>query len=354
MSKVNVGIVGVGNCASSLVQGVFHYAADAGRAGLNQPVCAGFSIADVVFTTAFDVNADKVGRDLSAAIWTAPNNALRFAEVPELGVVVLDGTLADGVGRSCADRFDVAGRSTIEDVAAALTSSETHVLVSFLPVGSQVASERYAQAALLAGCAFINCMPATIARSARWANEFERARLPLVGDDLKSQFGATLVHHALLEVLMRNGVRIRNTHQIVSGGNMDFLNLQDAERLQSKKETKVHGFGGTELAGDRVHFGAEYVPFLQDRKLAYIGVQAEAFGGTPFDLELRMSVEDSPSAAGNVLDAIRYCKFALERGIAGVLHPVASMLMKAPPKSMKEDTARSALWAMLGWKSASS
>ena len=348
MSTVNVGIIGVGNCASSLIQGVAYYANTGSEpAGLTNAVCAGYAVSDVKFTAAFDVNAAKIDRDLAEAMWAAPNNALKFADVPPLGVPVREGILSDGVGHHAADRIDARGRATLDDVIEHLTRTDTHVVVNFLPVGSQSASELYAGAALRAGCAFVNCIPSVIARSADWSGQFEHAGLPLIGDDLKSQFGATLVHHALVDVLARNGVQLRNTYQIVSGGNMDFFNMQEPERVTSKKTSKVQGFGGAELPADSVHFGAEYVPFLKDRKIAFIRLEGEAFGGTPLEVELRLCVEDSPSAAGNVLDAVRYMQFAMDRGLAGVVDPVASLLMKAPPRPMSEPAALAGLRAML-------
>lgn len=348
MSSVNVGIVGVGNCAASLVQGVAYYAnANAETAGLTNAVCAGYTVSDVKFTSAFDVNASKIGRDLSEAIWASPNNALKFADVPHLGVPVREGILSDGVGHHAADWIDARGQATLDDVVEHLQRTATHVMVNFLPVGSQNASEQYAAAALRAGCAFVNCMPSVIARSPDWQGQFEAAGVPLIGDDLKSQFGATLVHHALMDALSRNGVQLRHTYQIVSGGNMDFLNMQDADRVKTKKTSKVQRFGGAELPAENVHFGAEYMPFLNDRKIAFIRLEGEAFGGTPLELELRMSVEDSPSAAGNVLDAVRYMKFAMDRGIGGVVDPVSSLLMKAPPRLISETAALAEFQAML-------
>ncbi len=348
MSTVNVGVIGVGNCASSLVQGVEYYAnTSAGSAGLTHAVCAGYAVSDIRFTSAFDINASKIGCDLSEAIWAVPNNALKFADVPHLGAPVVEGILSDGVGHHSAGRIDTRGRATRDDVVEHLKLTHTHVLVNFLPAGSQRASELYAAAAWRAGCAFVNYIPSVIARSADWSRQFEEVGLPLIGDDLKSQFGATLIHHALVDVLSRNGVQLRNTYQIVSGGNMDFLNLQDADRVESKKTSKVQGFGGTELPAENVHFGAEYMPFLKDRKIAFIRLEGEAFGGTPLELELRMSIEDSPSAAGNVLDAVRYMKAAMDRGLAGVVDPVASLLMKAPPRPMSEPAALAGLRSMI-------
>jgi len=354
MSTVNVGVIGVGNCASSLVQGVEYYASPAGGpAGLTNAVCAGYAVSDIRFTSAFDVNLSKIDSDLSEAIWAAPNNALKFAEVSRLGVPVREGILSDGIGHSCADRIEARGRATVDTVAEHLKRTDTHVLVNFLPVGSQIASELYAQAALQAGCAFVNCIPSVIARSAEWSRKFADGGLPLIGDDLKSQFGATLVHRALVDVLSRNGVQLRNTYQILSGGNMDFLNMQDADRMKSKKASKAQGmFGapgpGADLPADSVHVGAEYIPFLKDRKIAFIRLEAEAFGGTSFELELRMCVEDSPSAAGNVLDAVRYMKLAMDRGIGGVVDPVSSLLMKATPRPMSEPATLAGLRSLLG------
>lgn len=221
------------------------------------------------------------------------------------------------------------------------------MVVNILPVGSQSASELYAEAALRAGCAFVNWIPSVIARSVDWSRKFQDAGLPLIGDDLKSQFGATLVHHALVDLLSRNGIQLRNTYQIASGGNMDFLNMQDPQRIKSKKTSKIQGFGGAELPAESVHFGAEYVPLLNDRKIAFIRPEGEAFGGTPLELELRMCIEDSPSAAGNVLDAARYMKFAMDRGIAGIVRPVSSLLMKSAPKPMSESAVQAGLRAMI-------
>jgi len=341
MRTVNVGIVGIGNCASSLVQGVRYYAgtrADESVAGLQKPVCGGYAVSDVRFTSAFDVHTGKTGRDLSEAIWAAPNNARAFAEVPHLGVPVTEGPLSDGVGRSVAGRLDARGEATVADVVRRLRDSGTHVLVNFLPVGSQAASELYAQAALEAGCGFLNCIPSA-------------------GDDLKSQFGATLIHRALVDVLRRNGVRLRSTYQLLGGGNMDFLNMQDPERMADKKATKAQGmFGGTGPAAGtatgaaepQVHVGADFIPFLGDRKVAFIRVEAEAFGGTPLDLDLRMEVDDSPSAAGNVLDAVRYLKAAMDRGTGGVIDPVSAAVMKATPTPLDDAAIEAGLSALDG------
>ncbi|WP_082310574.1 inositol-3-phosphate synthase [Nonomuraea sp. SBT364] len=299
MSFVNVALIGVGNCASSLVQGVEYYR-DGDAPGLPNPVCAGYAVSQVRFTAAFDVDPGKVGRDLSEAIWAAPNNSRTFADVPHLGVEVTE-------PREAAERL-----------------RGTDVVVNFLPVGAQRETEMYAEAALAAGCAFVNCMPAVLARSPEWAARFAGAGLPLVGDDLKSSFGATLVHRALVDALTAGGVRLGDGYQLLGGGNMDFLNLLDPARMKTKRATKTAG------AGTSTHVGADYVPFLEDRKVAYIRLEGEGFGGSPLEVEVRMSVEDSPSAAGNTLDAVRHAKAALDRGAGGVLGEVSRELMKAP------------------------
>ncbi|MCX4745552.1 inositol-3-phosphate synthase [Kitasatospora sp. NBC_01287] len=351
MSTVNVGLVGVGNCTSSLVQGVAHYAAEPDAPGLANPVCAGFSVAQVRFTAAFDVDADKIGLDLAEAIWAGPNNATRFAEVPVLGVPVLEGALGDGVGHEVGQRITARGAATVESIAEHLRATGTEVLVNFVPAGSQLASELYAEAALLAGCAFVNCIPSVIARSPRWVERFETAGLPLLGDDLKSQFGATLVHRALVELLAANGVRLRNTYQLLAGGNLDFVNLRDADRMRTKKETKSSGLRGPDgaelLPPSNVHVGADYIPFLADRKIAVIRVEGEGFGGTPVEVDLKLTVDDSPSGAGNVLDAVRYLKFAMDQGVSGVLDPVAHYLMKAVPRPLGEEAAAAGLRELL-------
>ncbi|MEV0387882.1 inositol-3-phosphate synthase [Nonomuraea sp. NPDC050643] len=322
MTSVNVAVIGVGNCVSSLVQGVEHYR-DGKAPGLPNPVCAGYAISQVRFTAAFDVGAAKLGLDLSEAIWTPPNNSRRFAGVPRLGVPVVEGILADGVGPGSAGLIDPRGGATPGEVAAHLRATGTHVVLNFLPTGAQRATELYAGAAIEAGCAFVNCMPAVLARSPEWRDRFAGAGLPLVGDDLKSSFGATLVHRALVDALTGSGVRLTEGYQLLGGGNMDFVNLEDPARMKSKKATKTTG------AGTSTHVGAQYVPFMDDRKIAFIRLQGEGFGGSPLELELRMVVEDSPSAAGNALDAARHAKAAMDQGVGGLLTEVSGALMKA-------------------------
>ncbi|MEU8401198.1 inositol-3-phosphate synthase [Nonomuraea sp. NPDC048892] len=322
MTSVNVAVIGVGNCVSSLVQGVEHYR-DGDAPGLPNPACAGYAVSQVRFTAAFDVGAAKLGRDLSEAIWAEPNNARRFAGVPPLGVPVAEGILADGVGPGSAGLIDPRGGATPGEVAAHLRRTGSHVVLNFLPTGAQRATELYAAAAVEAGCAFVNCMPAVLARSPEWRARFAAAGLPLVGDDLKSSFGATLVHRALVEALTASGVHLTAGHQLLAGGNMDFVNLEDAERMKSKKATKSTG------AGTPTHVSAQYLPFMDDRKVAYIRLDGVGFGASPLELELRMVVEDSPSAAGNALDAARHAKAALDQGVGGLLEEVSLALMKA-------------------------
>ena len=311
----------------------------------------GYRVSDVRFSCAFDVDASKVDLDLSEAIWCAPNNALRFSDVPRLGVPILDGSRGDGIGRNYAQKISVWGNASAVDVVSALQSTQTHVLVSFLPVGSQEASEFYADAALTAGCAFVNCIPSTIARSEVWSRKFEKRGLPLIGDDLKSQFGATLIHRSLVDVLEENGVRIQNTYQILSGGNMDFFNMEDQDRVQSKRDSKVQGLLGDSpenpTTQQEVYVGTGYIPFLRDRKVAMIRIEAECFGGTSMELDVRLAVEDSPSAAGNVLDAVRYARLAMDVGVGGFVRSVSSLLMKASPNPMSLEKAQADIQAMV-------
>jgi len=326
---IKVGIVGVGNCASSLVQGIEYYRDRVDTIGLANPICAGYDFSEVEFSSAFDIDADKVGQDLSQAIWASPNNSRRFAEVPHLGVEVTDGIEAGSITDAAAEHIEVAGLADVSEIAHRLKATETGIVVNFLPVGAQEATERYAEAALAAGCGFINCMPSRLARDPEWARRFDNAGLPLIGDDLTSQFGSTLIHRALVAALADNGVRLRNTFQLNSGGNMDFVAMQDRTRMRTKQESKTSGVYRTGSA-PASYVGAEYVPFLADTKVAYIRLEADGFGGTPLDIELRMNVEDSPSAAGNVLDAVRYMARAMSEGRTGVLTTESELLMKAP------------------------
>jgi myo-inositol-1-phosphate synthase len=297
VTAANVGIVGVGNCASSLVQGLAFY-----------------GLEDVRIVSAFDVAQDKVGRDVAEAIWAAPNNALRFCEMELLGVVVADGRASDPPA-----------------IAEAWRRSATEVVVSLLPTGAQRESEAYAQAALEAGCGFVNCMPAVLARDPDWAARFAAARLPLLGDDLKSRFGTTLIHRAILDALTSNGVEVASTFQLNAAGNEDFRTLEDPAALAAKQETKTQGMGAAGVFPS--HVATSYVPHLADRKTAFIRVDALGFGGTPIEIDVRMSLEDSPSAAPAILDAIRVAKAARREGRGGVLEE-SCRLMKAAPRSV--------------------
>ncbi|WP_431973617.1 inositol-3-phosphate synthase [Micromonospora haikouensis] len=313
--------------------------------GLSNRSCAGLDVADIRFTAAFDVNTAKIGRDLADAVEVPPNNALRLADIGPIGVEVFEGALADGVGAGMSGHFEARGRATVDAIAAHLVETGTEVVVNFLPAGSQRAAETYAAAVLAGGCAFINCMPAVIARSPEWADRFAEARLPLIGDDLTSQFGSTLIHHALVGALRGNGVQLDSTYQLNSGGNMDFLNLRDPDRLVTKQETKTRGFGGP-AGHTESHVGMEYVPFLRDRKIAFIRLAGAGFAGTPVEVDVRLSVEDSPSGAGNACDAIRYAKalLAADRPDA---RAVSALLMKAPPQALTAGEAKAALAALL-------
>lgn len=352
MGKVNVGVVGVGNCASSLVQGVAYYSGHPEvTVGLPRRVCAGYDVADIRFTSAFDVDAGKVGADLSEALRCPPNNAAGFADVGHLGVPVRDGVLADGLGPQAAERLRVRGRATVAEVAGHLRQTGTEVLLNLLPTGSQRAAEAYAEAALTAGCAYVNCMPAVLARSQTWAARFRDAGLPLLGDDLKSQFGSTLVHRALVQALAANGVELRNTYQLNHGGNMDFLTLQDPGRMATKARSKQAGLaaGGTppSPAGGN-HVGTGYVPFLADRKVAYLRLEGTAFGGTEVAIDMRLTVEDSPSGAGAMLDAVRYAKAALLSRCPEIADAASTLLMKAPGTPTSEDAATAVLAGLSG------
>jgi myo-inositol-1-phosphate synthase len=291
---VNVGIVGVGNCASSLVQGLAFY-----------------GVPDVRVVSALDVAPAKVGRDVSEAIFAAPNNALRFADVRPLGVTVQDGRSADATA-----------------IAAGWTATATEVVVSLLPAGAQSATETYAEAALRAGCAFVNCTPARLAREPDWAARFADAALPLLGDDLKSQFGTTLIHRAILDALTANGVQVLSTFQINAAGNEDFRALEEPAALAAKQDTKTRGMGAA--SGVRSHVATSYIPHLADRKTAFIRVDALGYGETPIEIDVRMSLEDSPSAAPAILDAVRAAKAALDEGRGGVIE-ASARLMKAAP-----------------------
>jgi myo-inositol-1-phosphate synthase len=344
--KVRIGIVGVGNCANSLVQGLTYYR----EAKSNEPVpglmnanVGGYHVGDIELSAAFEVNAEKVGKDLADAIWATPNNTHRFADVAPTGVTVLRGRTLDGIGQYLRDEIELSDEEEA-DVTAALTRSGTDVLVSYLPVGSQKATEWYAERALEAGCGFINCIPVFIASDPKWRARFEGAGLPIIGDDIKSQVGATIVHRILANLFRERGVRLDRTFQLNVGGNADFKNMLERERLKSKKISKTQAVTSqfdVPLEADNVHVGpSDHVPWLTDRKVAFIRLEGTAFGGVPLTAELKLDVWDSPNSAGVVIDAVRCAKLAMDRGIGGALIGPSSYFMKSPPRQFTDDEAR--------------
>jgi myo-inositol-1-phosphate synthase len=341
--KVRVAIAGVGNCASSLVQGVHYYReADPGERvpGLMHVELAGYHVRDLEFVAAFDVDAKKVGRDLAEAICAPPNNTIQFAEVPPLGVEVARGPTLDGFGEYYRMMCE---ESTAEpvDVAAQLRRAEADVLVCYLPVGSEDAVRYYATAALEAGVALVNCLPVFIASDSVWAQRFADAGLPIIGDDIKSQVGATITHRILARLFEDRGVAIDRTYQLNFGGNMDFMNMLERSRLTSKKISKTQSVTSQMadgIARDNIHIGpSDHVPWLQDRKWAYIRMEGRNFGDIPLNIELKLEVWDSPNSAGVVIDAVRCAKVALDRGISGSLLGPSSYFMKSPPAQFPDD-----------------
>ena len=344
--SVRVGIVGVGNCASSLVQGLGYYRdvrLNEAVPGLMHVDLGGYRPEDVAVVAAFDVHRDKVGRDLAEAVFAAPNNTMRFAEVAPTGVRVARGPTLDGIGRYVADLVPESPEPAA-DVAATLREAGTDVLVCFLPVGSEAAAAFYAERALEAGCAFVNCMPAFIASRPEWSRRFAQAGLPIVGDDIKSQVGATIVHRVLANLFAERGVRLDRTYQLNVGGNTDFQGMLERERLASKKLSKTQAVTSqldVPMAAEDVHVGpSDFVPWLADRKIAYIRLEGTTFGGVPLSAEVKLDVWDSPNSAGVVIDAVRCAKLALDRGIAGPLIGPSSYFMKSPPEQFTDAEAR--------------
>jgi myo-inositol-1-phosphate synthase len=343
---VRVGIVGVGNCASSFVQGLSYY--ETARA--NEPVpglmnieIGGYHVADIEISAAFDVSASKVGRDLAHAIFATPNNTQRFAKVARTGVRVHRGPTLDGLNRYL--REDIEESDAPEaDVSNILEATRTDVMVSYLPVGSQRATEWYAERALQSGCAFVNCIPVFIASHEDWRRRFEERGLPIIGDDIKSQVGATIVHRVLANLFRTRGVRLERTYQLNFGGNSDFKNMLERDRLESKKISKTRSVTSQldiPLAPGDIHVGpSDFVPWLTDRKFAYIRMEGTTFGGVPLNLELKLEVWDSPNSAGVVIDAVRCAKIALDRGIGGPLIGPSSYFMKSPPLQFTDEEAR--------------
>ena len=354
MGAVRVAIIGVGNCASALVQGVEYYRNapdDKFIPGLMHPRFGGYHVGDIEFSAAFDIDARKVDRDLSEAIWEAPNNTVKFADVPHLGVPVQRGMTHDGLGQYLSQMITKAPGSTA-DIAGILRDTGTHVVVNYLPVGSEMATKWYVEQVLDAGCAFVNCIPVFIAREAYWRRRFEERGLPIVGDDVKSQVGATIVHRVLTRLFMDRGVRLQHTSQLNFGGNTDFYNMLERDRLVSKKISKTDAVRSQlthELPADSVHIGpSDYVPWLADRKWAHIRLEGQGFGDQPINVELKLEVWDSPNSAGVVIDAIRCCRIALDRGIKGALMAPSAYLMKSPPEQWPDDQARQRLERFIG------
>jgi myo-inositol-1-phosphate synthase len=347
--KVRVAIIGVGNCASSFVQGVHYYReADPRESvpGLMHVDLGGYHVRDIEFSAAFDVDADKVGKDLSEAIFAGQNNTLKFAEeIPNLSVPVNRGMTHDGLGKYLKEKITKAPGPTA-DIVDILKETHTDVVVSYLPVGSEQATKWYVEQVLEAGCAFVNCIPVFIAREDYWNKRFKKAGLPIIGDDIKSQVGATIVHRALARLMHDRGVRLAHTSQLNVGGNMDFYNMLERERLESKKTSKtnaVTSIMGHTLPADDVHVGpSDYVPWLTDRKWAHIRLEGQAFGDVPLNVELKLEVWDSPNSAGIVIDAVRCCKLALDNGLSGQLDGPSSYLMKSPMNQRPDDEAREA------------
>jgi len=344
--KVRVAIIGVGNCASSLVQGVHYYRnAKAGETipGLMHVRLGGYHIRDIEFTAGFDIDINKVGKDLAEAIYAPPNNTFKFADAPKLGAPVYRGMTHDGLGKYLSQVIKKAPGPTA-DIVKILKDTKTDVVVSYLPVGSEMATKWYVEQILDAGCAFVNCIPVFIAREKYWQQRFEERGLPVIGDDIKSQVGATITHRVLTRLFDDRGVRIDRTYQLNFGGNTDFLNMLERERLESKKISKTNAVTSQipyELPSDSVHVGpSDYVPWLTDRKWCYIRMEGTTFGDVPLNMEVKLEVWDSPNSAGVVIDAVRCAKLALDRGLKGALVAPSSYFMKSPPQQFTDDMAR--------------
>jgi myo-inositol-1-phosphate synthase len=353
MGSVRVAIVGVGNCASSLIQGVEYYrnANPTDRVpGLMHVTFGDYHVSDVKFVAAFDVDAKKVGMDLAEAIVASENNTLTLCDVPPTGVTVQRGPTFDGLGQYYREIIDESAAEPV-DVAQALRDAEVDVVVSYLPVGSEQADKYYAQAAIDAGCGFVNALPVFIASNPQWAQKFTDAGLPIVGDDIKSQVGATIVHRALAKLFEDRGVELLRTYQLNFGGNMDFMNMLERTRLVSKKISKTQSVTSQiphEMAKSDVHIGpSDHVPWLDDRKWAYIRLEGRSFGDAPLNAELKLEVWDSPNSAGVIIDAVRAAKIALDRGIGGPILSASSYFMKSPPEQYNDHDAKEAVEAFI-------
>ncbi len=353
MAKIKVAIIGVGNCASSLVQGIHKYVElpeDSDVAGVMHTKIGGYRIEDIEVVAAFDVDENKVGKDLSEAIFAKPNNTLKFADVPNLGVLVERGMTHDSIGKYVAHLVQESRHPT-SDIAGILSDRAVDVVINYLPVGSEDATKWYVEQIFNAHCAMVNCIPVFIAKEEYWRTRFEERRLPVIGDDIKSQLGATIVHRVLTRLFEDRGAEIENTYQLNFGGNTDFLNMLERDRLVSKKISKTGAVTSQMENGidpDSIHIGpSDHVPWLNDRKWCYIRMEGQLFGGAPINLEVKLEVWDSPNSAGVVVDAIRCAKLALDRGIGGAIAGPSAYFMKSPPVQFTDDVARSMVEAFI-------
>ncbi|MFM7623640.1 MAG: inositol-3-phosphate synthase [Actinomycetota bacterium] len=343
--EIRVAIVGVGNCANSLIQGVEYYKnakEDQEIPGLMNVVVGGYHVRDVKFVAAFDVDSKKVGKDIVDAMWASENNTIKFCDVPKTGIKVLKGNTLDGLGRYYRETIVESSEPAV-DVVATLKAEKVDVLVCYLPVGSEEATKFYAQCALDAGCAFVNALPVFIASTPEWADKFKKAGLPIVGDDIKSQVGATITHRVLAKLFQDRGVKVDRTYQLNVGGNMDFKNMLERDRLESKKISKTQSVTSQldyELGAGNVHIGpSDYVQWLDDRKWAFVRLEGRAFGDVPLNIEYKLEVWDSPNSAGVIIDAVRCAKLALDRKIGGPLLSPSSYFMKSPPEQYTDEEA---------------
>jgi len=346
LGKINVAIIGVGNCASSLVQGIYYYreaAENDSVPGLMHVKLGGYHISDINFVAAFDIDRNKVGKDLAEAIYTPPNNTINFCQVPATGVKVARGMTHDGLGKYLSEVITKAPGAT-DDIVSILKETQTDVVVNYLPVGSEEATKWYIEQVLTAGCGFVNCIPVFIAQEKYWQKRFTEKGLPIIGDDIKSQVGATIVHRVLTSLFRDRGVKLERTYQLNFGGNTDFLNMLERERLESKRISKTQAVTSQldyKIEPDNIHIGpSDHVPWLGDRKWCYIRMEGRTFGDVPLNVELKLEVWDSPNSAGVVVDAIRCCKLALDRGISGTLIGPSAYFMKSPPVQYKDDEAQ--------------
>ena len=346
MGKIRVAIIGVGNCASSLVQGV-HYYQNAEQGvdipGLMHVNLGGYHISDIEFSAAFDIDVNKVGKDLSEAVFAAPNNTFKFSDVPFQNVPVQRGMTHDGLGFYLSQMITKAPGPTA-DIVGILKDTKTDVVISYLPVGSEEATKWYVEQVLAAGCGMVNCIPVFIAREPYWQQRFKERGLPIIGDDIKSQVGATITHRVLARLFRDRGVRLDRTYQLNFGGNTDFFNMLERSRLESKKISKTNSVTSQidyDLGAQNVHVGpSDYVPWLTDRKWCYIRMEGTTFGDVPLNLECKLEVWDSPNSAGVVIDAVRCVKLALDKGISGALYPPSAYFMKSPPKQYTDNEAK--------------